>query len=112
MSAAEERSSISASAYGLIWPHVCVCVCDSPHKLGKMNGFYSSPCWSHVAIKWTFGDAPRTGDSHGPRRGQNSNQCPGSSNYCLLWLIIPQSFDQAIAPVSREWGSGEGFAGL
>lgn len=83
---------------------MCACVCDSPRKLGKMNGFYCSLCWSHVAIKWIFGDAPRTRDSHGPRRGQNSNQCPGSSNYCLLWLIIPQSFDQAIAPVSREGG--------
>lgn len=52
-----------------------------------------------------LGDGPPTGaESHGPRLQHNSDQCPASRNYCLLWLIIPPSFDRAMVPNGLEGG--------
>lgn len=68
--------------------------------------FFFSFCGRTWLSKWIFGrrSSYRAEDSHGPRLEHGSDQCPASHNYCLLWLIIPPSFDRLMVPN----GSGGG----
>lgn len=85
-------------------------------RLGRANSarwidsFFFFFCGRTRLSKRTFGrrSSYRAEDSQGPRLEHNSDQCPASRNYCLLWLIIPPSFDRVMVPNGSGEGEGEG----